>query len=730
MLQNFFAIFLLSLCIGSTLLAQENDTTLVKEIQAITVKGYRFPIEEVRQLESVQSGFITAGKKHEVIMVQDLPANLAEKTGRQIFAKVPGAFVYDMDGSGNQVNISTRGLDPHRSWEYNVRQNGVMTNSDIYAYPASHYSPPMEAIQRIEVIRGTAALQYGAQFGGMVNYNIKRGDTSRVVGFESLNTIGSYGLVSSFQAFGGKKGKFSYYAYYHKRNSEGYRANARSDAQAQYASVQWDVSHKFSARAEIGRSQYVYQVPGPLTDAMFYENPRQSTRSRNYFSPDIYVPSITLDWSISPNTRIISTSSAVLGSRSSVQFIGFADAIDSIQAATLQYLPRQVDIDQFNSYTSEARLQHDYRLHQLNSTLIFGVRYIHNNLFRRQQGKGTTGTGFDLTLIDSLWGRSIHMKTENLAIFLENLIQVSPRLELSAGMRFENGESRMSGRITYLPDEEVPRNIIHQFPLLGLSGQYHLNGKNKVYVGWSQAYRPVVFSDLIPATILEQTNPDIQDAKGHNFELGVKGFLFNRLRYDINVFELLYKNRIGSLVVTDANNQFFVLKTNIGDTRTIGVECYADYLLAQQNTYRLSVFTASSFFNGLYLNGSARNGSENQNLEGNALETVPKWISRSGLQMAYKIFYSILQFSYVSESFSDAFNTVTPSVNGARGKVPSYSVWDWNLALRVHPKMIFKFGINNLTNRQYFTKRPTGYPGQGVWSSDGRSVVATVGLRL
>ncbi len=57
--------------------------------------------------------------------------NIAEKTGRQIFAKIPGVFVHDMDGSGNRVNISTRGLDPHRSWEYNIRQNGIITNSDM-----------------------------------------------------------------------------------------------------------------------------------------------------------------------------------------------------------------------------------------------------------------------------------------------------------------------------------------------------------------------------------------------------------------------------------------------------------------------------------------------------------------------------------------------------------------------------------------------------------------------
>lgn len=50
---------------------------------------------------------------------------------------------------------------PHRSWEFNIRQNGVIINSDMYGYPASHYSAPMESFEKIELIRGTGSLQYG-----------------------------------------------------------------------------------------------------------------------------------------------------------------------------------------------------------------------------------------------------------------------------------------------------------------------------------------------------------------------------------------------------------------------------------------------------------------------------------------------------------------------------------------------------------------------------------------
>jgi Fe(3+) dicitrate transport protein len=42
----------------------------------------------------------------------------------------------------------------------------------------------------------------------------------------------------------------------------------------------------------------------------------------------------------------------------------------------------------------------------------------------------------------------------------------------------------------------------------------------------------------------------------------------------------------------------------------------------------------------------------------------------------------------------------------------------------------FKMSLNNITDKQYFTKRPSFYPGPGIWSSDGRSLTVTVIFRL
>ena len=718
---------LLTLGILETKAQKVPDSTHSKILNQVTIIGFNEQVTEVQRLAQVHGTYIVGGKKNEVITIADLNANLSEKTGRQIFAKIPGVFVYDMDGSGNQVNIATRGLDPHRSWEYNVRQNNVMMNSDIYGYPASHYSPPMESIQKVEMIRGTSSLQYGAEFGGMINYVTKTGDTSKTLSYEGSHSAGSYGLFSSYNAISGKVGKLSYYAYYQKRVSEGYRKNAHSDAEAQFSSLTYRFTPSVSLKAELGRSTYTFRIPGPLTDAMFTSDPKQSTRSRNYFNPDIYLPSLTLDWKINNKTKLNFISSAVLGSRNSVQFLAFADVADKIDPTTNQYKNRQVDIDNFHSYTSELRLIHEYNVGKIKNTIATGVRYINNDLHRRQVGKGTTGSDFDLSIIGD-FGRDLHFKTQNVAFFAENLIQLTSKFSISPGLRFEKGVTNMTGRISYLNNESVLTDIKHSFPLFGINAEYKLDKQNRIYGGFSKAYRPVLFADVIPPTPLDLTDPNLKDACGYNAEIGISGKYRTWLNYDVSYFMLQYDNRIGSQALTE-NGQSYILKTNTGSSLTRGLEMYTEWTPLSTNTSKLSFFTATSYFDAKYLKGSLIVNNENKSIKGNKLETVPKWISRSGIQFRYQTFRATLQYSYVAKSYSDALNTEQTSANGAKGVVPSYSVLDFNASLRINQNYTFKLGINNITNEQYFTKRPTGYPGVGVWSSDGRSIVGTIVIK-
>ena len=155
-------------------MSQQVDSVKTLELPEIEINEK--PLKnEIERMPHVLGTCIYAGKKNEVIKLGNIDADLSVNNSRQVFGKVPGVTVWENDGSGIQVGVSTRGLSPNRSWEFNVRQNGTDISGEAFGYPEAYYSPPLEGVERIEVIRGAASLQYGPQFGGLMTYVMKKG---------------------------------------------------------------------------------------------------------------------------------------------------------------------------------------------------------------------------------------------------------------------------------------------------------------------------------------------------------------------------------------------------------------------------------------------------------------------------------------------------------------------------------------------------------------------------
>jgi Fe(3+) dicitrate transport protein len=63
------------------------------------------------------------------------------------------------------------------------------------------------------------------------------------------------------------------------------------------------------------------------------------------------------------------------------------------------------------------------------------------------------------------------------------------------------------------------------------------------------------------------------------------------------------------------------------------------------------------------------------------------------------------------------------------GIIPAYDVVDVTLAYSFK-KFAIETSVNNLTNRMYYTRRATGYPGPGILPSDGRSFFVTLKAKI
>jgi hypothetical protein len=86
----------------------------------------------------------------------------------------------------------------------------------------------LDAVERIEFIRAVAALQFGPQPGGALNFIMKMPRRDTQFHFTTINAFGSDGLFTDYTAIDGTIGVFGYYAYYDHRQRDGFR-EANSD---------------------------------------------------------------------------------------------------------------------------------------------------------------------------------------------------------------------------------------------------------------------------------------------------------------------------------------------------------------------------------------------------------------------------------------------------------------------------------------------------------------------
>jgi Fe(3+) dicitrate transport protein len=112
------------------------------------------------------------------------------------------------------------------------------------------------------------------------------------------------------------------------------------------------------------------------------------------------------------------------------------------------------------------------------------------------------------------------------------------------------------------------------------------------------------------------------------------------------------------------------------------------------------------------------------------VENAPENIIRTGITYTKKSFILTTQYSYVSEAYSDANNTVTPTVNGVNGLIPSYKLFDISGTYKFNEMFFVKSGINNVLSEKYFTRRAGGYPGPGIMPAEPRNFFITVGVKL
>lgn len=702
----------------------------------VEINARKAKIFELQRLKDVEGTSIYAGKKNEVVLVNQSTANLASNNARQIYAQVTGLNIYQNDDAGLQLNIGGRGLDPNRTSNFNTRQNGYDISADVLGYPESYYAPPAEGLEQIQIIRGAASLQYGTQFGGLVNFKMKSAPKNKKLELVTRNTIGNNGLYTNFTSAGGTLNKLSYYTYFNYKEGDGFRPNSGFNSRNLFTKLGYDFNDKTSVTGEVTLLNYIAQQAGGLTDAMFEENPYQSNRSRNWFEVDWLLWNLRVDHKFSNSTRL---SASLFGLDASRDALGYrSNRVSSIDPGE----ERDLIKNDFKNYGIEIKFLTEYKLAGKKSTLLLGSKY-YNADNSSQQGPGSEGSDpnfeFQTDRFPNYPNQNAYSNPNlNLSLFGENIFYINDKWSVTPGFRLEYIKTESDGFFERINTDAAGNVILRErvsedltnersFLLVGIGSSYKLNKNIEFYGNLSQNYRSVTFADINTVNPAFTINPNISDEKGFTGDLGVRGNYKNVFSYDANIFTLFYNDRIGFVQRAQNDGSVKTERGNVGNAIIYGIESLVDFnlneLFIKNNSYVANLFFNTSLIQSEYVSSDV-NG-----IEGNELEFVPSLNFKTGLKFGYKNFTSSIQFTHLSQQFTDASNAQEGNLSGVIGAIPSYQVMDVSASYKLG-RFKLETGINNLFDQAYFTRRATGYPGPGIIPSPNRNYYATLEIKF
>lgn len=691
-------------------------------------------------LKPVEGTHIYAGKKSEVILLDQDLANKATNNARQIYAKVAGLNIYESDDGGLQLNIGGRGLDPNRTANFNTRQNDYDISADVLGYPESYYTPPSEALEQIQVIRGAASLQYGTQFGGLVNFKFRK-PSLKPIEFVTRNTLGSFGTYTNFTSLSGTKDKISYNVFYNGKKGEGFRPNSEYKSNNFFGFVAYDFNDKTSLSSEYTNFNYLAQQAGGLSDVQFLEDPYQSYRTRNWFEVDWNLFNMKLNHKFSDKTTGTLSLFALDASRKAIGFrtnpldenanIFEVDSDEVDEFGNFDF-ERDLLVGNFKNFGAEARVITEYSIKGNPSVLLLGTKFYKANN-SSQQGPGSKGTDADFSFRTEEFPsypnqNEFEYPNLNMALFGENIFNVTKTFSITPGFRFEYIKTESVGTYELIEDNNL---LERNFLLLGVGLSYKPKEYFESYFNFSQNYRSVTFSDIRTVNPSFVVDPEIVDESGYTIDLGIRGILKEIISYDVNLFSLLYDNRIGQVYTTEAPYRAQWLRTNVGKAVIVGLESLIQWNI-KETFFKESTNLKLEVFSNLALTTSEYSSTTQTSIDGNSIEFIPEVNFKTGIAFGYKNLIASLQYSYLSEQFTDATNSPYNPNNADRvdGAIPAYDIMDLSLSYKFTKNFKLDTGINNLLDKSYFTRRATGYPGPGIIPSSPRSWYTTLQVKF
>jgi Fe(3+) dicitrate transport protein len=702
------------------------------ETERVLVRGFSIDPPDYPALPEVEGTRINSGKKTSFVKPEEFPT-INNNNYREALATTPGLIVSEEPNSPI-INIGYRGLDSQRAEFSQVLKDGISIKNEQFGFPETHYTPILDAVERIEFIRAGAALQFGPQPGGAINFVMKMPRHDAPFHFMTKNAYGTDELFTSYTAIDGTVGQLGYYAYYDHREREGFRTN--SDYELDNGSVRlvYDPNNDNRFILTLDGYDEEHGEPGglrtfidpnpavPLAANVLYQVDRNATsRFFDRFRLKRYYATLEYQHLFSEQTELdIKAFGGYLSRYSKRQRGGGVGSLPVGGAANTN----SIQLREVWNEGAELRLRHDYNLAGDTSTFAGGV-YFYHALQDRDDQRGSTPGADSGMLRNFATG-----ETTDFSIFAENRFHFG-RLSITPGMRLEFLDQTLDETFNFAKANNPPalggpqplasRDDSSFVPLFSLGLGYVLlegqqavtttakdakDSKNvtttmtaggpprlELYATASQAYRPRTYGELVPTSATGVINGDLEEGDSVQFELGLRGKPLSYLTFDVSGFYYEFDNQVGDVTLPGD----IPSTANVGDARYLGFEAAMELdILAMINGGAESPYGQFNLYGNVTLLDAEITAGPNNGL---TPQYAPDYQFKVGGIYRWQDRVKVgLLGTIVDDHFANATNSPTHFV-------PAYTVWDLTAEVNFcHGRVGVFAGINNVFDEDFWAE--------------------------
>lgn len=628
--------------------------------------------------------------------------------------KAPGVYTRDEEGFGLRPSIGIRGIDPNRSAKVLLLEDGVPLGHAPYGDTDAYYHPPIERYNGIEILKGSSQIAHGPNtLSGAINYltpappESLSGSLTLLGG--SRNYFNGYGSIGA--TLGQGAGRTGLLFDVLRKQGGGARENMR------FGLI--DVLVKTATRLDENGTQtlgFKFNYYGEdsnvaysgLTLAEFTANPRANPFRNDFFYGDRFGGSALYTNAI--NSRAVFTAT-VYGSNFKRDW--WRQSSNSDQRPNRRGNNGCNGLAELNTVCgNEGRLR-DYttfgidprlRLSSKLGETDLGARYHRETQNRIQQNNDTLGPNGrgGMTVEDN------QRKNQAVSGYIQHRFLFG-RLAMTPGVRVEHVNIERTNRLA-MPVVAGRTDVTKWIPGFGLA--WSPSDRLTVFAGAHRGFSPPRPADIISGTggVIE-----LEPELSLNYEAGVRSLPLRGLRVSAAFFRLDYENQI---VPANLSGGVGSTLTSAGETLHQGLEFDGrwDSGVTFNSPHNFYVRTAYTYIAAAEYRGarfSSVSGFNTVSVTGNRLIYSPKHLATTTFGYSHPGGVdALVEAVHTGAQFGDDLNTIAVSLNGQRGLIPAYMVWNAAINYRIGNLERFAptvfLAIKNLADETFITDRRRG----------------------